>query len=66
MSQKKAEANYVACDMCGIAVPQSCIIFEKGGTFPELAREEHKKHGVEICSTCFTRMKKDPKRPAAA
>jgi len=61
MTEKKLEANYVICDLCGKRVPQSCIIFEKGGSFPALVKNEHRKHGVEICSDCFYeygRMKK--------
>ncbi len=55
--EKATEANYIACDRCGQAVPQSCIIFEKGGSFPDLVNAEHIKHGVEICSACFRKLK---------
>ena len=57
MSTKKLDANYITCDICRKEVPQSCIITDKGGSFPKMVAREHKKHGLEICSDCFRRMK---------
>ncbi|MHA2099697.1 MAG: hypothetical protein ACW99A_13555 [Candidatus Kariarchaeaceae archaeon] len=59
------QANMVKCDVCKEDVPLSCVVIDKGSIAPDLMRDEHKRHEIEICYKCLYKFKESRQTPAS-
>ncbi len=47
------QGNMVKCGICKNDVLLSCVVIDKGTIMPDLMRDEHKRHEIEICYKCL-------------
>jgi hypothetical protein len=59
------QANMVKCGICKESVPLSCVVIDKGTIAPDLMRDEHKRHEIEICYKCLYLFKEARETPAS-